>query len=330
MLHIFIDTNVLLSFYSFTQDDLTRLELLATQVEGGTFVILTTTHVRNEFRRNREAKIAESRKEFSSKRLDMKFPTLCDAYAETAELRRLAREYSQAHGRLVEKIDADAALRTLKADQLIERFFGGAKTIDVTADIVERARLRVDMGNPPGKRGSLGDALNWEALLGYGVADQLVFVTDDADFYSPLNSDRPREFLVDEWGESVGHPIGFVRRLSELPEPVPHEALPAEDAPDERDAAVSQLMDSGNFAWTHHAISELSRFDHFTARQVRNLVAATSNSQVGWIIGDEDVRGFYQWLLETHKDSMSGDEATYLSELLEPPVLDEPEGDAPF
>ena len=62
MVHFFIDTNVLLSFYSFTQDDLTRLEQLATQVEAGTFVILTTSHVHDEFTRNREAKIAESRK----------------------------------------------------------------------------------------------------------------------------------------------------------------------------------------------------------------------------------------------------------------------------
>ncbi len=60
MLHFFIDTNVLLSFYSFTQNALTRLEQLGAQVEEGTFVILTTSHVADEFARNREAKIADS------------------------------------------------------------------------------------------------------------------------------------------------------------------------------------------------------------------------------------------------------------------------------
>jgi len=91
MIHFFIDTNVLLSFYAFTQDDLTRLELLADQVEAGTFKILTTSHVGDEFTRNRDAKIAETSKQFTSQRLDFELPRLCDAYEETAKLRDLAR-----------------------------------------------------------------------------------------------------------------------------------------------------------------------------------------------------------------------------------------------
>jgi predicted nucleic acid-binding protein len=327
VLHFFIDTNVLLSFYSFTQDDLTRLEQLAAHVEKGTFVILTTSHVENEFTRNREKKIAESRKEIKSQRLDMNLPRLCDPYEQTKELRRLAAEYSQVHAALVAQIDEDAHTRVLRADQLIGRFFSGAHQIEVTSEIIEKARVRVELGNPPGKRGSIGDAVNWEALLAYRPSDELFFVTDDKDFYSPLDRTRAHEFLTSEWGATVRAPIAFVHRLSELPDSVPHEVLPMDDAPDERDELASALLSSVNFARTHALISALARIPRFTARQASDLVAALDNSQVGWILGDDDVHSFYEWLAETHGADLPEEELYRLMGLLSSAVADEPETD---
>jgi hypothetical protein len=326
MLHFFIDTNVLLSFYSFTQDDLTRLEQLAAQVEAGTFVILTTSHVEDEFRRNREAKIAESRRDMKSQRLDMKLPRLCDPYEEMGELRRLAREYSQLHASLVSRIEEDARTQALAADHLVARFFEGATRIDVTPEIIERAGTRIELGNPPGKRGSIGDAVNWEALLEYRPADQLFFVTDDVDFYSPLDSGRAQEYLVHEWDVEVGSPLAFVRRLSELPDPVPQDVLPIDDAPDERDDLIAELQNSGSFAQTHSLIGQLFRFARFTPRQARDLVAALDNSQVGWIIHDDDVHSFYDWLAETHGADLEDEELERLRTLLAPLTIDVPEG----
>jgi hypothetical protein len=317
VLHFFIDTNVLLSFYAFTQDDLTRLEQLAAQVEAGTFVILTTPHVEDEFVRNREAKIAESRKDFGTQRLDMRIPRLCDPYDETAELRRLAREYSQVHATLMSRIDDDARDRALMADQLVARFFDGATKVEVTSEMFDRARTRVALGNPPGKRGSLGDAVNWEALLAYRPQDQLFFVTDDGDFYSALDRNRPHEYLTREWAGTVAQPITFVRRLSELPAPVPQEVLPVDDAPDGRDELVSALIYSRSFQQTHQVIGALSYVQSFTARQVHDLIAALDNSQVGWIVGDEDVNHFYERLLETHADAMAESDRERLGELLD-------------
>lgn len=318
MIHFFIDTNVLLSFYSFTQDDLARLEQLAGQVEVGTFVILTTSHVQNEFKRNRESKIAESLKEFAGKRLDSPFPRLCDPYEETDRLRELEREYSELHKSLTARLNADARERTLTADQLIDRFFAGAKRIDVTPEMLERARLRVELGNPPGKRGSIGDAVNWEALLSYSPEDELFFVSDDHDFYSALDSSRGREFLMAEWSDVVGAPVGFVRRLSELPASVPHDVLPLDDSPDERDDLIDQLAESNSFATTHRLIANLNGFSSFTPRQVGSLVGALDNSQVGWIIGDLDVNEFYRRLLARHSSNLDEEAIATLRERLSP------------
>lgn len=208
------------------------------------------------------------------------------------------------------------------ADQLVQRFFAGAESIQITPEFVESARLRVELGNPPGKRGSIGDAVNWEALLWYRPSDQLFFVTDDKDFYSPLDPTQAHEFLTVEWARAVGNPIDFVRRLSALPASVPHEVLPVEDAPDGRDELVARLVESWSFATTHQLIAQLRQIPSFTARQVRDLVAALDNSQVGGIITDDDVNSFYRWLAETHSEYLTDSDLAALRAMLTPPTFD--------
>lgn len=317
MIHFFIDTNVLLSFYAFTQDNLTRLEGLADEVDAGRFEIVTTEHVRNEFSRNRDNRIVETLKRFQDQRL-ASIPRLCEPYEEMEQLRDLSREYSKLHGQLLGRITDDARAHALKADQLVERFFDGATTLTIDADAVAKARLRGELGNPPGKGGSMGDAVNWELLLAYQPTDHLFFVTGDSDFYSPLDEDRPLEYLTAEWSRVVGAPIDFVRRLSQLPDEVPHEVLPVEDDPeDERDELVERLLHSGSFATTHHLMARLLQHRDFTAAQVAGLVdALANNSQVGFIYDDVDVYEFYSRLLASHEALLSSNDREFLHQRL--------------
>jgi hypothetical protein len=55
----------------------------------------------------------------------------------------------------------------------------------------------MSVGNPPGKQGSLGDAINWEALLAeVPDGEDLYLIADDRDYLSVLNENKPKEFLV--------------------------------------------------------------------------------------------------------------------------------------
>jgi hypothetical protein len=313
----FVDTNVLLSFYATTQDDLTRLERLADEVDADNFKIVTTSQVRDEFFRTRASKIAEALKPVRNQRLDLALPRICDPYDETQELRRLAREYSALHGQLLARIAEDSRKRVLAADHLIERIFNGAEVLDRTDEIVARARRRMDLGNPPGKDNKIGDAVNWELLLDHKPTEDVVWVTNDRDFYSSLDDSQPDEFLQAEWADKVGTSIDFVRYLSQLPASVPREALPVEEAPDERDEVASSLLYSGSFDSTHRLVATLRRFPQFTPRQMRDLVAALDNSQVGWIMSDEDVFDFYRRLRETHGNLLDDVDLKRLTEAVD-------------
>jgi len=57
---IFLDTNVFLSFYHFSSDDLEELKKLAVLAREGQVTLHLPEQVINEFRRNRANKIADA------------------------------------------------------------------------------------------------------------------------------------------------------------------------------------------------------------------------------------------------------------------------------
>jgi predicted nucleic acid-binding protein len=76
-MELFIDTNVFLSFLHYSGDDLEELNKLAVLLREGRLRLLLPDQVAAEFRRNREAKIADSLKRLRDIRLAPQFPQIC-------------------------------------------------------------------------------------------------------------------------------------------------------------------------------------------------------------------------------------------------------------
>ena len=69
----------------------------------------------------------------------------------------------------------------------------------------------------------------------------------------------------------------------------------------EIDELIASLSQSGNFATTHSIIGRLSKFNDFSDSQVELLAQIMiDNSQVNWLIDDDDVNFFYTRLFETY------------------------------
>ncbi len=66
-MNLFIDTNIYLSFYHFTSDDLEELRKLIVAIHEKRIKLYVTSQLRDEFRRNREIKIADALKLFTDK-----------------------------------------------------------------------------------------------------------------------------------------------------------------------------------------------------------------------------------------------------------------------
>ncbi|MFD1698833.1 PIN domain-containing protein [Halopseudomonas phragmitis] len=299
-MNLFIDTNVFLSFYHLSNDDLEEIHKLAALLEKGDVKLWLTEQVKDEFKRNRENKISEAVKKLQEQKKKPQFPQICKDYEEYPVIRELQKEYEKHLSSLIKKVSDDVASRSLKADEKITELFGKATIISTDSSLIEKARFRMDVRNPPGKDGSLGDAINWEGLLeSVTNGEPLHLVADDKDYYSVLDENVIKEFLSDEWAEKKESQVHFYRRLSQFfKEHYPEIKLATEL---EKELAIKALVNSSNFASTHSSISKLSKYAEFNKSQANELAqVAISNSQINWIICDSDVYEFYSNLIESH------------------------------
>lgn len=299
-MNLFIDTNVFLSFFHLSNDDLEELHKLTVLLENKSITLWLTEQVRDEFFRNRENKISEAVKKLSEQKSKPQFPQICKDYEEYPVIRDLQKNYDQKLSALIAKVNKDIFERSLKADQKIAELFEKAKIIDNSEPLISKARLRMDIGNPPGKNGSLGDAINWEALL-QNIPDKqtLYLIADDKDYFSILDENKPKDFLLDEWRRTKEADAVFYRRISQFfKEHHPEIKLASEL---EKELAIRGLAESGNFAETHGAIAKISKYLEFSKSQANEIAqVALSNSQVNWIICDTDVYAFYSAFLQNH------------------------------
>lgn len=318
-LHLFLDTNTYLGFFRLSDDNLEQLTKLSERVGSGETTLYVTAQVRAEFLRNREGTIDEA--------LDTvrKAPSLPSQFAhlfETVEGYEDVRLTLDDARRKLRKLLDDAARAvadgSLHADTLISELFDRGKAVELSDAVLEAARRRVLLGNPPGKPGSHGDAVNWECLLAEVPNDEdLVLVTSDRDFRSKLDPSKLNEYLIDEWSRrkhSRVHLHGSLR--SALEAHYPEIRLTPEPEP-EQEQAVERLVNTNSFAETHQAIRRLSRFSEFTPEQIHALVeAANSNSQIRAIMEDDDVFGFYDGLARQYASLIESSQWDRLADAL--------------
>lgn len=300
-MNLFIDTNVFLAFYHFSSDDLEELRKLVALLKRNEIQLHVPQQVQDEFRRNREVKIADAMKRLREAKFRISFPQFAKAYAPYQALRVLLQKADKAHSELIETLTQDALATELQADEVIESLFKLAKTVEVTDKILMSARRRSDRGNPPGKRDSLGDAINWESLLSTVPAkEQLVFVSDDGDYASALDDGMFNQYLSAEWREAKDGEVIFFRSLSPFFKKHYPEITLASEV--EKDLLIRDLANSGSFARTHSLVARLSNYSEFTDSQAVAIANATlSNNQVRLISGDPDVRRFLRYVLSDRR-----------------------------
>lgn len=296
-MNLFVDANIFLDFYHFSDDDLEELKKLVDVINKGEISLIVTTQVIDEVRRNRDNKVSDAYIKFRDSKAELNLPQICKSYGEYTKIKKALRDLKKLKSDLDTKLVKDITGRSLKADEIINRLFEIAETID-TRKYLDEARVRYQLGNPPGKDESYGDSVNWVALIGE-LEDKkdLFFVSDDKDYKSPISEYALNSFLLDEWKAKKNSDIFFYTKLSDFFND--HHKDIQLKVEEEKNELINDLRNSPNFENTHHIISRLSKYVSFTDGQIRELVnVASENSQVNWILGDPDVKGFYEKLIE--------------------------------
>jgi len=304
-MHVFIDTNILLSFYHYAKDELDALNDVFASHEHGSATVHLTQQVKDEFTRNREGKIKDALNTFNTHNLTPKFPSFMKGYEEYGQLAELTKHAREKKAELIEKLNADISEYNLVADRLIQEIFENSERYETTKRLYYKAARRVGVGNPPGKNKSLGDAINWLLLLESVPENKTIHVISrDGDFFSALREDAPHSFLTKEWSEVNGGELRVYRSLSVFMKE--HFDGVAFSFDDEKQQLIEALADSGSFAATHSLVASLEKYGYFSLKEVKAILdAATENNQFGWITTDYDVCKFLHRIMLPHSASLT-------------------------
>ncbi len=291
---LYLDTNVYLSFYHLSNDDLEELKKLSVLTNSGKLTLYLPEQTKNEFYRNRDTKIADAIKRFNDNKLNNVFPQIIKDYeTEYNLMRNAAKEYEKNKQLILENIKKDIIGRNLKADIVIEKLFNNAKLITISETLLTKAKMRFDLGNPPGKNKSYGDALNWESLLTVvDDFDNFFFISDDKDYYSEYDKNLFNSFLLLEWEKRMPlTTFKYYKSLSNFfKEKFPEINISTEL---QKEQLINKLSSSSSFSETRNVLRELKNYDDFTSKQLDDIVySAISNNQIYWIRNDEDINEY--------------------------------------
>jgi hypothetical protein len=207
---ILIDANAYLDFYRLAKSQKVVLQLLESLADE----IFVPWHVVNEVVRGRVGIVQEFFKahlpEDMPSRLSGRYPLLEEGVPvdlvspETAgkleELRLKLKagrtemvSASQAIGSLSRDIRREVAGKVWAGDdvvsQALEKLWRSARL--PTDEQVSRARIRKELGNPPGHKSNvLGDQLNWEQFLDAVGPGAVWIITNDSDFTVDVVGER--------------------------------------------------------------------------------------------------------------------------------------------
>jgi hypothetical protein len=301
MLHVFIDSNIYLRFFAYADDTLEELEKFEALAATEKIKIYLPEQVQDEVVRNREGEIARAVARFQKSATPPEIPRFAIHTQEAKALLKESKKAAEAKAALSQKITEEIQKGELRADVLIDQLAEHSTVVEITEEQIDRASLRRDIGNPPGKPESLGDQINWECLLDtVPPKTDLHIVSTDEDFFSKLEPSRPSQFLVAEWSRENGGSLEVYKSLSAFTKKhFPEIKLPIDIL---KSDAVSRLAKSGNFSRTHRQIEKLEEmFDQLTYEDaVILLQAMIDNSQINWIAEDEDVKEFYSKLYKKY------------------------------
>ena len=295
-MNLYIDANIFLDFFHLASTDIEELRKLIALIEEKKIILYLPEQTCEEIYRNREAKISDALEKFKkdTDAFRVNFPAFTKSYDEFTEIMFHLKEANKKHSILYRKALEMIESGQLDADKLISDLINVAKFSTTNSKIFGKAIERFRKGNPPGKdKNTIGDEVNWETLKEVVPAgSDLYLVSKDRDYKSALGKGQISGFLAAEWKKDKNGEVYFYESLTDFFQKKFPDIKLASDV--KNNILIEKLAKSGSFATTQAVVGALLKQPAFTTEHAEELVnIAQLNNQVGWIIGDSDVKELY-------------------------------------
>lgn len=299
-MNVFIDTNLLLDFYRMGKDKLDELEKVFALHNYGKLKLWLPELLKNEFWRNRSNVVAKAIKDIE-KDYNPSPPHMFRQHPDFKDLNKAVTELNKKKNKIFSNIQTKFKEETLAADLVIKKMFDEAHKIKVDEEIIQKGKRRYDLGNPPGKNDSYGDAVNQECLLKViPEGEDLYLITEDSDYKSPFIDGDLNEYLKHEWKTKKKSEPHIYSRVSEfISEHFPQAKNIAEL---EANLIIDQFENSSSFYSTHRIIEKLKKIQNLSQRQILKLMRIyINNPQVEYIKNDSDVSDYGNELIDKYE-----------------------------
>jgi len=191
--YIFIDTNILLDFYRIRRTDISMKYL--EEIEKHKDLIISTSQVEMEYKKNRQSAILESIGEVKKiNNVNLSVPAIISNAKAVEMIKKSKKDIDDQQKKLKERIE-----KILKSPntydpvfKMLQKVFSHNSPINLNRENMQRftirrlALKRFILGYPPRKStdNSIGDAINWEWIIKVAETTNkhIIIVTRDTDF----------------------------------------------------------------------------------------------------------------------------------------------------
>jgi hypothetical protein len=212
---IFIDTNIFLDFYRMRKSDVSMKYLR--EIENHKDLIITTSQVEMEFKKNRQEVILESILEVKkSISINLNVPTILSDAKAVEMIKKSKKVIEDQQKRL--KLQIERILKNPSTYDPVyhslQKLFRFNSSINLNREnktrfaIRKLALKRFILGYPPRKKtdNSIGDAINWEWIIksAENTGKHIIIVTRDTDFGAIYDGDSYlNDWLAQEFKQRI-------------------------------------------------------------------------------------------------------------------------------
>ncbi len=212
---IFIDTNIFLDFYRIRKSDVSMKYL--EEIERHKDLIITTSQVEMEFKKNRQPVILESIGEVKKiNNVNITVPAILSDTKAVQMIEKSKKTIASKQKELKERIE-----KILKSPHYndpvfksLQKLFSNDSNINLNRDnkirftIRNLAKKRFLLGYPPRKKtdNSIGDAVNWEWILKCAeiTGKHIILVSRDSDYGCTYDDDSHiNDWLKQEFKQRI-------------------------------------------------------------------------------------------------------------------------------
>jgi predicted nucleic acid-binding protein len=212
---IFIDTNILLDFYRIRRTDISMKYL--EQIELHKNIIITSSQVEMEFKKNRQSAILESISEVKKmNNVNLSVPAILSDAKAVEMIKKSKKDIDEQQKRLklqIEKILTNPNIHD-PVYKSLQRVFSNKSDINLNRDnkvrfsIRNLAKKRFILGYPPRKSEdtSIGDSINWEWIIKCAeiTGKHIIIVTRDTDYGAIYESESYlNDWLIQEFKQRL-------------------------------------------------------------------------------------------------------------------------------